>query len=274
MKITRLIGALLVALSTSHALAETKPTSLPSDPRIRQFTFDPNTVYRLDVFMKFITSVHFADGEQIESIQIGDSASWEVVRLSRGDVLSVKPLIMNASTNMTVLTDRRDYTFELRAKVAAVGSPKLNYRISFTYPQEQAERLARQFEIANRPKDFNYLAAGETSLRPTLVFDDGVSTHFHWPDDLRRPAVFRVNAEGKESIVNMRSTPDGFIVDSISDRWTIRDGDAELCVAHQDVIETVPLPAESIAGNPPSNPRVILGAIGDSDPALDQEIKQ
>ncbi len=129
--IARLLLAILIVATTSQAFAETRPRSLSSDPRIREYTFDPNTVYRLDVFMKFITSIHFAEGEQIESIQIGDSASWEVVRLSRGDVLSVKPIINGAFTNMTVLTDRRNYTFELRARIEKVGSHRLNYRISF-----------------------------------------------------------------------------------------------------------------------------------------------
>ena len=241
--IARLLLVLLVVTSASQAFAETRPRSLSSDPRIREYTFDPNTVYRLDVFMKFITSIHFAEGEQIESIQIGDSASWEVVRLSRGDVLSVKPIINGAFTNMTVLTDRRNYTFELRARTEKVGSHRLNYRISFRYPEEEQRRLAQHRERANRPKDFNYMASGDQSLRPTEIYDDGVSTFFRFPNDQPRPAIFRVDPEGREAVVNVRSTPDGFIVDSTSERWTIRRGVRELCVAHARVIDTVPAAA-------------------------------
>lgn len=238
--IRRLVITFALLLAAAPAFAETKPRSLPSDPRIRQYSFDPHTVYRLDVFMKFITSIHFAPGEQIESIQIGDSASWEVVRLSRGDVLSVKPLIHGAYTNMTVLTDRRAYTFELRAKTANVGSHHLNYRISFRYPKEEAQRRAARNAIQSRPKDYNYVAAGDQGLKPEHVYDDGVATYFRWPAGEPRPAIFRVDAQGREAIVNVRTTKDGFIVDSTSERWTIRKGVRELCVAHRDVIDTLP----------------------------------
>lgn len=239
MMIHSLICLLAVVLALPLA-AETKPRSLPSDPRIREYRFDPHTVYRLDVFMKFITSVHFGDGEEIQSVQIGDSASWEVVRLSRGDVLSVKPVTEGAYTNMTVLTDRRAYTFELRARTANVGSPKLNYRISFRYPAEEHQRVAERNARQSRAKDFNYMAAGDQAVRPSQIYDDGVATYFTFPRGAPRPAIFRVDAQGREAIVNVRAVEDGFVVDSTSDRWTIRRGERELCVAHADVIDTVP----------------------------------
>lgn len=245
----RVLLSILLLVLAGQAVAETKPRSLSSDPRIREYRFDPNTVYRLDVFMKFITSVHFGEGEEIESIQIGDSASWEVVRLSRADVLSVKPLIEGAYTNMTVLTDRRAYTFELRARSANVGSPQLNYRISFRYPDEDARRHAEVRARENRAKDFDYVAAGDQSLRPASVYDDGVATYFKFSPGAPRPAIFRVDPAGRESVVNVRATNDGFIVDSISERWTIRRGERELCVAHEDVIDTVPLLTGSTTTN-------------------------
>ena len=114
-----LAAAALVA-SMGAVFAETAPRPYSADPRIRYYTYSEHDVYRLDVYMRFITSIQFASGENIESVKVGDSASWQIVRLNRGDVLSVKPLVQGAYTNMTVYTDRRVYTFELKDRKSVV----------------------------------------------------------------------------------------------------------------------------------------------------------
>lgn len=231
---------LCLALLPSLASGETQPRPLPSDPRIKQYSYDRNQVYRLDLFMRFITSLEFGDGESIESIMVGDSESWEINRLARGNVLAVKPLIEGAYTNMTVYTDRRVYTFELRALTARVGSPQLSYRIDFRYVDE--ERAAQRAEQArlSRPRNADYYVAGRASFRPISVYDDGKATTFRFPGNAPRPAIFRVDAEGRESIVNIRQTDDGAVIDSTSDRWTLRIGDEEICVADGSVLDSVP----------------------------------
>lgn len=235
-----LLATALLASATTAA-AETTPRPYPEDPRIRHYVYDEHEVYRLDTFMRFITAIEFANGENIESVQVGDSESWQIVRLNRGDVLSVKPLIEGAYTNMTVYTDRRAYTFELRAREGEVGSPNLNYRISFTYPEEEAAKRRQAAERQSRPKDTNYYAAGKApSIRPLQVYDDGRQTWFIFPEGARRPAIFAADAAGKESIVNVRHLDGASVVDRTSDRWTLRIGDEELCIAHGDAVRGVP----------------------------------
>ena len=230
------LGTLALIASVAAAEAEVKPLPYSADPRIRHYTYNEHQVYRLDVYMKFITSLQFASGENVESVQVGDSASWQIVRLSRGDVLSVKPLIENAYTNMTVYTDRRVYTFELRAKRGRVGDPNLSYRIDFTYPDEEAARRRSQQERAARPKDFDYYYSGTArSIVPVQVYDDGRSTYFRFAPDSPRPAVFAANAGGQEAIVNVTQTRDGFVVSRTSKRWTLRLGDKIIPIAHGSV---------------------------------------
>lgn len=239
MKLALTLLALLA--SAGPVLAETQPRPFPKDSRIRSFTYDEHEVYRLDTYMRFITSIEFAPGENIESVQVGDSESWQIVRLDRGDVLSVKPLIEGAYTNMTVYTDLRPYTFELRARQGQVGSPNLNYRVSFRYPEEEARQRRAAIERAERPKDYDYYAAGNApEITPLQVYDDGKRTIFVFPENARRPGIFLVGPDGRESIVNVRHDEDASIVDRVSDRWTIRIGDEEICVAHGDVIRSVP----------------------------------
>lgn len=242
---TPLLAAVsLVALALTAAApasAETAPRPVGADPRIKQYTYVKDTVYRLDVAMKIITSIEFAPGEAIDSVLMGDSESWQVIRLQSGNVLAVKPLIEGARTNMTVYTSQNTYTFELRAVPIPAGSSTLSYRIGFRYPErERAKVASRQVEQA-RPRDPNYYVAGAaTKFRPVAVYDDGRRTTFEFPRDAPRPAILRVDEQGRESIINVRETETGAVVMGTSDRWTLRIGDEELCVAHDRVIKTVP----------------------------------
>lgn len=232
---------LVLSLSAAPSFAETGPRSIGADPRIKQYTYSPTTVYRLDVAMKIITSIEFAGGESIDSVLMGDSESWEVIRLQSGNVLAVKPLIAGARTNMTVYTSQRSYTFELRAVPARAGSASLNYRIDFRYPDQERAKATRQQAAAARPRDPNYYLAGQvTAFRPVAVHDDGRTTTFVFPENAPRPAIFRVDSQGRESIVNLRETGNSVVVTGTSDRWTLRIGEEELCIAHARVIKTVP----------------------------------
>ena len=230
--------AILAAPFAAHA--ETAPRSFPQDPRIRQYVYDEHEVFRLDTYTRFITSIEFAPGENIESVQVGDSESWQIVRLARGDVLSVKPLIEGAYTNMTVYTNRRPYTFELRARPGRAGAAGLTYRVGFAYPEEDAARRREAAERRARPRDHDYYAASRTpAIRPIAVWDDGRQTTFVFPKGARRPAIFAADAAGRESVVNVRHLEDASVVDRVSDRWTLRIGDEEVCVASGDAVRAV-----------------------------------
>lgn len=242
MRATLIVAASLVAraLVPASVSAETQPRSIGADARIKQFTYSKDTVYRLDLAMKFITSIEFLPGESIDSVLMGDSESWQVTRLQSGHVLALKPLIAGARTNMTVYTSQNTYTFELRATSAPAGSSALSYRIGFRYPERETARAASQRREQARPRDPNYYVAGRAPFRPVAVYDDGRRTYFEFPRDAPRPAIFRVDEAGRESIINVRETETGSVVTGASDRWTLRIGDEEICVAHERVIKSVP----------------------------------
>lgn len=233
----------LITLFMSPSLADQKPSPLPSDSRIKQFVYSENTVYRLDLHLKAITSVQFARGEEVKSILIGDSASWEVVRLKAGNVISIKPRVANALSNLTIYTDRRVYTFELRTvgdiRSGHRSARNQNYRTTFVYP---ASSQVQEFSGAggSSGKNYDYFAAGQGKFKPTEVFDNGKQTFFKFNPNAPRPAIFKVDSEGRESLVNLRSNGNVVIVDSVNNLWTVRIGDEALCVASGEAIKTLP----------------------------------
>lgn len=241
----RAILVLFVTFTLSvSSYADQKPKSLPSDPRIKQFVFDENTVYGLDLHLKAITSVQFARSEQVKSILVGDSASWEVVRLKAGNVISVKPRVANAISNLTVYTDRRVYTFELRTvgeiQRAHRGNTRQAFRIRFVYPSQGQVQEFSDSATGTSGKNYDYFAAGIGRFKPIEVFDNGRQTFFKFAPNAPKPAIFKVDEKGRESIVNVRTNGNVIIADSINGLWTVRIGDEALCVASGDKIKSLP----------------------------------
>ena len=227
----RLAGFLL-ALSApiTQSSAESFPKPLPADSRIKQFIYNEHTVYRLDLHTNFISTVQFGRGENVQSIQVGDSASWQIIRLKRGDVISIKPLNSDAITNMTVYTDRRVYTFELRAHRGRGGhTGKHNFRTTFHYPTPVVAQFSDASSLSHR--NYDYGIAGDADFAPSSVYDDGKQTYFVFEGTQRRPGVFKVGKRGREYTVNSRTSGNTVIVDGTSDQWTIRIGNEAICIA-------------------------------------------
>lgn len=226
------LGFVITLVSASPSFADQVPVPLPADARIKQFVYNENTVYRLEMHTNFISTVQFGRNEIVESIQVGDSASWQIIRLKRGDVISIKPLNDDAVTNMTVYTDRRVYSFELRANRGTTGrGQNHNFRTTFKYP----DGTISEFEdpITSRGgRNFDYYIAGAAAFAPIEVFDNGKQTIFSFPKDGPLPGVFRVGERGKEYLVNSRASGHQIIVDGVYDEWTVRIGEDAICVSN------------------------------------------
>lgn len=246
---TTMFAATLAAMP---ALADQAPPAKEPltvrDPRIRYLGYGPNNVYRLEVNLKAVSAVEFSEGEQVESILIGDSASWEVVKLKNGRVVSIKPIIGAATTNMTVYTDRRVYTFELHslADLPREGA-LLPVRSVFTYPPEPK---AKATSVATQPELLNsdYMVSGRAEFRPLWVQDNGRQTSFFLPQGASRPAVFKVGPKKDEQLINSRTQGNRIVVDGISDYWVLRIGDQVICVGREAAVRTNPRVATKKSG--------------------------
>ncbi|WP_053999684.1 TrbG/VirB9 family P-type conjugative transfer protein [Ahrensia marina] len=228
-KIVAATLGLLLASSIS-GLAEQRPAPLPADGRIKQFVYNENTVYRLDMHTNFISTVQFGKNEVVESIQVGDSASWQIIRLKRGDVISIKPLNVDAVTNMTVYTDRRVYSFELRAHRGKAGHRQNhNFRTTFKYPTPVVSEYGAA-SGSKRGRNFDYHIAGSAEFAPIEVFDNGKQTFFTFPENGPLPGIFKVGKGGKEYIVNSRTSGRQIIVDGVEKDWTVRIGPDAICI--------------------------------------------
>lgn len=209
--------ALLAAPPALPLVAQVQPQAGAGDPRIQAVNYDPDQVVILYGAPGYQVTVEFGPDEQIENVAVGDSGAWQVTPNRRGDHLFVKPVQSGVATNMTVVTSVRVYLFELAPLYGP--SSEMAYRVRFQYPGGEEEPAADEAAAAVEGR---YKLGGARALRPSKIADDGRHTYIEWPADRALPAVYAVDAEGQESLVNGAMRDDLFVIDGVARRLVFR----------------------------------------------------
>jgi type IV secretion system protein VirB9 len=229
--IHRVIASLfaIIVLFAAPALAR-QDTSAPGDRRIRVIPYDPDQVINLVGHLGYQIMVEFGADEQIENVSIGDSLGWQVTPNRRATLLFLKPLELDATTNMTVVTSQRRYAFTLSAdEVSGPSDPALVYTLRFSYPPPPIVIAEPVIEPEPPPPEpvqlnFNYSFSGSRSAAPARVFDDGVFTYFQFAPDADAPAIFVIGADGEEELVNAQARNGSMVIDRIARTFVLRYG--------------------------------------------------
>jgi len=238
--------AMTLATSTvlaSPAMAQDAEDA-QGDPRIVTRVFDESAVVRINGKVKVQTTIKFAKDEAIENVAIGDSQSWQVQPNKAQTILFVKPLAPSAKTNLTVVTSKRTYLFDL---VASPRNAPL-YVLQFRYPElEKAEEEARlaaaetaqqeqanslELAAANDPYavtdpatlNFAWAGEGEAGLLPARTYDNGEAVFLTWPAGTPVPAILVANQDGDEGPVNFTVRGETIVLDSVPAKIILRSG--------------------------------------------------
>ncbi|WP_369027008.1 TrbG/VirB9 family P-type conjugative transfer protein [Qipengyuania sp. RANM35] len=223
-----IISALALGLLATPALAK--------DPRLVEVMYDDMRIVRVDGKVAVQASIVFGEDESIENVAIGDSQAWQVTPNKRANILFVKPLEARAATNMTVITNKHTYLFDLIASPTA----KPLYVLRFNYPPEpekpkeqlaanapasQPDAPAQQIMTVD-PSDLNFAwnASGDPGLLPENTFDDGTATFLTWPEGKEVPAILVTNSDGVEGPVNFTVRGDTIVVDGVPRTIVLRSG--------------------------------------------------
>jgi type IV secretion system protein VirB9 len=268
----RFVGALLfVAALASPARAEQDPLAGVADDRMRTLAYDPGQVVHLSTAVGATLVVGFGTKETVTAVAVTDSKDLKA--MPKGSFLFFKSQETLPLQPVIVLTSlegggMRRYVFEITTVPAVslgVGAPGVYYSVQFTYPAEDAERrqalataqaeknlvasrareAQRQLQLAHEKieqeardpfsgnRNWHYIAQGDRSLLPLEVFDNGYSTVFRFPGNVRIPSVFVINPDGKEATPNYSVKGDLVQVDSVARGWRLRDGQTVLAVWNQ-----------------------------------------
>lgn len=233
----RVALSLVLLLVASDAFAEALPRPGRVDSRVREVIYNKDNVTAIDATYGTSTMIELQTDEKIETLALGDSIAWRVEPNRKGDIIFVKPVEKNAQSNLNVVTDKRVYSFLLRSNTRPPSGQI--YIVRFRFPDDEAsarllaeakERAAnpnlKALNIANANSDYGY--KGSSANKPVTVFDDGTKTWFRFEGET--PAIYIVDAERNESLVNYRSEGPYLVVDKVSAQWTLRNGKESTCV--------------------------------------------
>lgn len=234
---------LVMGLAAALAVLAQAPAAM-ADERLITHPFGEDEVVRIDGRLGVQATIGFGEDEQIENVAVGDSAKWQITPNKRANLLFVKPLEAGARTNMTVVTDRHTYFFDL---VASVRSKPV-YLLRFTYPDDErlaAEKAREERQLALNELETDLLAGdpasapadpatlnfawgrkGDTELMPSRIYDDGNATYLLWPAKRAIPAILVENEQGDEGPVNYSVRGDTIVIGEVPSRIVLRSGKA------------------------------------------------
>jgi len=224
----------LTCLPMTKVQAAKEPRALVTDSRIKQVLYDPNQIYEIVGTYGYETTIEFATDEYVVGETFGDSIAWQT--LKKFNHLYIKPVEPNAVGNMTVVTNKHTYFFNLNS-----SSDDMTLVVRFKYPatlmEMSPDSTSHQRGDKNRKAadpamiNLNYAAAGhKATIQLSRVFDDGEFTYFQFDSNAEIPSFYLVGEDGTESIVNVHREGAYMVVERTARRFTLRNGDAHLCV--------------------------------------------
>lgn len=228
------------------ALQDSRPVA--TDKRIRTVRYNPNEVYKFVGHYGYQSLIEFSQGEELQSVSVGDSIAWQVV--PAGNKLFIKPVEQDALTNMTVITNRGMYFFELHAEEASdIRDKGMIFVMRFIYPDDQGAGVSNYVNSVEVPDitdpevlktlNFNYTVAGTEFQAPIRIFDDGEFTYFQFRDrNSEIPAFYYVDPDGSEGMINYRTRGDYIVVERVAPVFTLRNGPYVYCIFN----EAMPMP--------------------------------
>ncbi|MCO5067010.1 MAG: P-type conjugative transfer protein VirB9 [Rhizobiaceae bacterium] len=259
----RKIGLTALALALSATLAHAELVARPGryDPRVRTVPYSSEQVFEVTGTYGMVTVILFGKDEEITQVVAGDTVSWQILTSADRRSLTLKPMEKDASTNLVVITTKRTYSFELLVNNSR-SQRNQTYKLRFSYPEDagmkgmaelwkQAQEAQKNPNIKNIRRDkvnYDYGFKGDPGAKPVWVFDDGIKTFMKFSG--KTPAIYTVDGERRESLVNYRREQDYIVIDAVSRQWTLRFGtETETCLFNlRTTPADVPAPIEGVVG--------------------------
>ena len=242
-------------LSGSIAYAASIPNHAHQDSRIQYVDYDPDNVVKIRAKIGHTVTVQLDKSEDAEKgvVAMGDAQAWNMA--VKQNNLIFKPTATSPATNLTVITDKRTYVFDLSLAGCIKGKKKRcleiqqpTYLLRFHYPteeekarrkraaqQERALNMMVKFGLSKETAQLNYLyyGKGDKAIAPSAIWDDGRFTYIQYADNRDLPAVYKINPDGSEMLVNSHMEEDVIVVHETAPKLVIRLGQSVLGVENK-----------------------------------------
>ena len=235
----------IALFSIAVANAEFFPIPGKLDPRIRTVYYQPDQVYRLYGFAGFELDLVFGAEEKFVGLSAGDPEA--LIYSAHGNVLTLRPKAISVHTNITITTTQHRYYFEYSATARRPqDGDDVMYAVRFTYPPvpvkihgpTAAQVVNGALERAEHalPANVDYWYCGSSELKPIAASDNGIETRLTFGARSELPAIFVLNDDGSESLINFSIDQGDVIVQRIAPRFILRRGKLIGCVVNKGFI--------------------------------------
>jgi type IV secretion system protein VirB9 len=247
--VVRQSGWMVVAALTSLVVASANAESFPSpgklDARIRTVYYEQDQVYRLYGFAGFELDLVFGADEKFVGLSAGDPEA--LIYSAHGNVLTLRPKAASVHTNITVTTSLHRYHIEYSATDRRPQDvDDVMYAVRFIYPPMTAKtHRPTAAEVADAeleraeysiPENVDYWYCGNPELKPIAASDNGIETRLTFGARSELPAIFVLNDDGSESLINFSIDQGDVIVQRVARRFLLRRGKLIGCIVNEGFI--------------------------------------
>ncbi|MDB6090444.1 MAG: hypothetical protein JWN85_3228 [Gammaproteobacteria bacterium] len=234
--------AICVMPGTLSVHAEALPAKDSGDARVRVAAYSPDKVYRLVGYVGYQIDLEFAPEEVFVGLGAGDIEGLAFA--AQGNHLFLKPKAARVRTNLTVLTNHREYQFDYTASTEHPDprEPDVIYALRFAYPRpptlpgaEAADKIEKQLgkAAAARPLNVDYWYCGHSAVKPVAASDDGIHTRLRFGARAELPAIFIRNDDGSESLLNFSMDAGDVIIHRVARQLIVRRGKLTGCIVNK-----------------------------------------
>jgi type IV secretion system protein VirB9 len=230
----RAVLIILLGSLAAVADAETRPSPGLLDSRIRSAAYSADQVYRLTGFVGYQTDLEFEVGETFIGLGAGDIDGISFV--AQDNHLFLKPKAAKVGTNLTILTTRRTYQLDYSARPRSPdASEDVTYALRFAYPPVAKEEGTGKGLLSegSRSRNIDYWFCGDPALKPVAASDDGVHARLTFAATAEQPAIFILNEDGTESLLNFSMDEGDVILYRVANRLILRRGHLAGCIVNK-----------------------------------------
>ncbi len=210
---------------------------ITTDSRIKTLVYNENEVFHLTLHYGYQSNIEFANNEEIETLSVGNSYSWKITPVGRR--LFIKALEGAARTNMTVITNKRTYQFEIESKDPDDNlDEELVYVVRFFYPDASFDKPlpkidTRKFMPAQPVQaaqmapqnsyNFSYSITGPDKIAPVKIFDDGKELFLQFPNNnALLPYIFIIGPDNTENRTTYSRQGEYIVIKSLPEKLVLR----------------------------------------------------
>ena len=242
----RVVLCLVLLLFVNGVGAKTFDVPITVDSRIKTFIYNPNEIYSLNLKLNFQTIIEFSYDESVELISVGDPFPWKLTPIDRR--LFIKPLQVGVRTNLTIITNKRTYLFDITSdSTSSLDDFDVIHVVRFFYPKVPLDESKYQLDdflnqkagnqgqtveeskgltqrrvgntdfaesyAKNVAVNLNYSFAGEYNpVTPLEVFDDRKDTFIRFKNNNINLKIYSVEESGKRRLVKTKKVGDFVVI--------------------------------------------------------------